>query len=94
MDEDIGPDTRLSIDLDVNSFAVSPDVGLHKREYHNHPFCKTYGNMKRKVAYLIKNNPCDDVLCNYMKERVAKMEGRGWKVLRAQSLYINCENRM
>ena len=46
----------LAIDLDVNSFAVSPDIGLHKRAYLNRPICKTYGNMKRKVAYLVENN--------------------------------------
>ena len=88
-DEDLGPGTTLSIDLDVNSFAVSPDLGLHKREYLERPFCKTYGNIKRKVAYLIKTNPCDDH-CDYMMKRVIKMEERGWKVIRSNTLQKNC----
>ena len=88
-----GPGAQLSIDFDVNSFAISPDLGLHKREYFNRPFCKTYGNMKRKVSYLVKNDPCDGK-CAYMKERVAKMEGRGWKVFRALSLHKNCANKI
>ena len=91
--ENFGPGAQLSIDLDVNSFAVSPDLGLHKREYLNRPLCKTYGNIKNKVAYLIKNNPCDGQ-CGYMKERVAKMEGRGWKVIRSQSLHDNCAQKI
>lgn len=79
----------LSIDLDVNSFAVSADKGLHRRAYVQRPICKTYGNMKRKVAYLIKNDPAQQQ-CEYMKKRVDKMEKRGWKVIRAKSLHDNC----
>mmetsp|Transcript_12011 Transcript_12011/g.18251 ORF Transcript_12011/g.18251 Transcript_12011/m.18251 type:complete len:245 (-) Transcript_12011:432-1166(-) len=86
---DKGGGTNLTIDLDVNSFAVSADKGLHKRAYHQRPICKTYGNMKRKVAYLIENNPPDG-MCEYMKKRVEKMEKRGWRVLRAPSLQKNC----
>lgn len=79
----------LSIDLDVNSFAVSNDLGLHKRAYMNRPICKTFGNMERKVAYLIENDPKDG-RCTYMKQRVYKMEKRGWRVIRAMSLEENC----
>lgn len=79
----------LSIDLDVNSLAVSCDRGLHKRAYFNRPLCKTYGNIKRKVAYLVENDPKDG-RCEYMKKRVKKMEGRGWKIIRATSLHENC----
>lgn len=81
----------LPIDLDVNSFAVSPDKGLHKRAYVNRPVCKTYGNMKRKYAYLVNTSP-ENNLCNYMKERVAKMQRRGWKVIRAECLDENCKD--
>ena len=79
----------LSIDLDVNSFAVSADIGLHKRAYLNRPICKTYGNMKRKVAYLVENDPVEP-RCEYMSKRVKKMQDRGWQVIRAKSLKKNC----
>jgi len=80
----------LTIDLDVNSFAVSPDLGLHKREYLKRPMCKTYGNIKRKVAYLIKNDP-PAPMCDYMTARVKKMQDRGWKVIRGSTLAENCQ---
>lgn len=83
-------DPPRSIDLDVNSFAVSTDLGLHKREYLKRPICKTYGNIKRKVAYLIEHDPGCASDCTYMKQRIEKMKKRGWKVIRADSLYENC----
>lgn len=83
---------NLTIDLDVNSLAVSADLGLHKRAHINRPMCKIYGNIRRKVAYLIKNDP-DCVQCDYMKARVQKMEKRGWRVIRAKSLDMNCANK-
>lgn len=83
-------DGPRSIDLDVNSFAVSADVGLHKREYLNRPICKTYQNIKNKVAYLINNDP-GDKHCAYMEARVKKMEERGWHVIRSNSLHCNCK---
>eukprot|EP00594_Rhizosolenia_setigera_P016402 CAMPEP_0178962122 /NCGR_PEP_ID=MMETSP0789-20121207/14155_1 /TAXON_ID=3005 /ORGANISM="Rhizosolenia setigera, Strain CCMP 1694" /LENGTH=193 /DNA_ID=CAMNT_0020646169 /DNA_START=113 /DNA_END=694 /DNA_ORIENTATION=+ len=79
----------LGIDLDVNSFAVSADKGLHKRAYLHRPLCKTYGNIKRKVAYLIEIDPHKN-RCDYMEKRVEKMKNRGWKVIRASSLKENC----
>lgn len=83
----------LTIDLDVNSFANSNDMGLHRRAYTGRPICKTYGNIKRKVAYLIKNDP-EARLCDYMKARVLKMQKRGWKVIRAKSLHDNCNCKL
>ena len=82
-------DPPRPIDLDVNSLAVSVDRGLHKHEYHNRPLCKTYGNIKRKYAYLIQNNPsgCD---CSYMTDRVNKMKSRGWTVIHDRTLAQNC----
>ena len=79
-----------SIDLDVNSFAVSTDCGLHRREYLKRPISKTYGNIKRKVAYLIAHDPEDACECDYMKYRVAKMKKREWTVIKADDLYRNC----
>lgn len=73
------------VDFDVNSFAVSADVGLHKRAYLNRPICKTYGNMIRKVAYLIESNP-EDGRRNLMKRRVQKMKDRGWTIIGADDL--------
>jgi len=70
----------LSIDMDVNSFAVSADKGLHKFACFNRPISKTYGNMKRKVAYLVE---CDSK--DGRKERVKEMQRRGWKVIAAKS---------
>lgn len=62
-----------SIDLDAHSFAVSPDLGLPKRACSMRLICKTFGNMNRKVAYLIKIDPCNRHR-DYMKERVSKVE--------------------
>lgn len=79
------------VDLDVNSFAVSQDLGLHKRAYFQRPISKTYGNIKRKTAYLVESDPgCGR--CDYMKTRVLKMQGRGWKVIGSDSLHENCKN--
>jgi len=80
---------NMAIDLDVNNFAISAKKGLHKREYKKRPFSKTYGNIKRKVAYLINNDP-GNRNCDYIKARVTKMEGRGWKIIRSQTLDKNC----
>jgi hypothetical protein len=81
---------NMPIDLDVNNFAISKQKGLHKREYKDRPICKTYGNIKRKVAYLINNNP-GDRRCDYIKGRVTKMQSRGWEVIRSESLDKNCD---
>lgn len=80
---------NIPIDLDVNNFAVSAQKGLHKREYKKRPFCKTYGNIKNKVAYLINNDP-GKANCEYIQQRVEKMESRGWTVIRSRSLENNC----
>ena len=80
----------LKIDLDIYSLAFSADLGPHKRAYVTRPLCKTYGNIKRKVAYLVENNPKKD-RCEYMSARVKKMQSRGWKVIRAKSLEKNCD---
>lgn len=95
--EQVEQDGDLSIDFDVNSLAVSPDLGLHKRAYMERPLSKTYVNVRRKVAYLVENDPrdrCDDSsssvkkkeISSRVKKLVKKMEGLGWKVIRAESL--------
>mmetsp|Transcript_16619 Transcript_16619/g.18602 ORF Transcript_16619/g.18602 Transcript_16619/m.18602 type:complete len:226 (-) Transcript_16619:153-830(-) len=80
---------NIPIDLDVNNFAITAKKGLHKREYKKRPFCKTYGNIKRKVAYLINNDPGNH-RCDYIKARVTKMEDRGWTIIRSEALAKNC----
>ena len=78
---------NTEMDLDVNSFAISTDLGLHKRDHLERPICKIYGNIKKKEAYLFRYNPCCEH-CGYVTERVGKMQKRGWTVYRAHKVRL------